>query len=285
MWDSTCCADAASGKTIVARMAIPSIRDFVIFIRLIVFTLECEVKTQQQAAGGQIQSVNGRSASLPQDGVFAVVGKAGAAGNKGVVPQAECQHVFVAKGLGVGGENLARHADQLVPVDQDKLRVQVVVSLKEAAAPGRRPGAARKQLIGWGIRTQESTIPSMEEHGGHVELVEVPHADQAIAVETLVSDSRSSHRVRRCAADCNSIGVCADRARDGLRELKERRGLTDVGKRSYSLQAQAAKLKRAASGKKSIVAAARDRTRLPIFRAEYRSRDAGAVIFRMPHPL
>src|SRR5229473_2952643 len=125
----------------------------------------------------------------------------------------------------------------------------------------------------------------MEEHGGDVELPKVPHADQAIAVETFVSDSRSAHRVRRCVADWISINVRADGRRGGLCELKKCGGLTDVGKRSYSLQTQAAKLKCAASGKKSIIATAGDRTRLPIFRAEYRSRDAGAVIFRMPHPL
>src|SRR5260370_34540470 len=107
----------------------------------------------------------------------------------------------------------------------------------------------------------------MEEHGGHVELVEVPHADQAIAIEAFVSYAGSANPHLT------------------LRELKKRWGLTDVSKGSNALQAQAAKLKCAASSKKPIVAAARDRARLPIFRAEYRSRDAAAGIFRQSHPL
>src|SRR5258708_12214333 len=107
----------------------------------------------------------------------------------------------------------------------------------------------------------------MEEHGGHVELVEVPHADQAIAIEAFVSYAGSANPHLT------------------LRELKKRWGLTDVSKGSNALQAQAAKLKCAASSKKPIVAAARYRARLPIFRPDNRTRAAGSALFPIPPPL
>src|ERR1700682_5174753 len=58
---------------------------------------ENKIEAQEQAATGDVQAVDGRSASLAKDGIFIVERETIAGGNKRVVTIAEGQYVNVAE--------------------------------------------------------------------------------------------------------------------------------------------------------------------------------------------
>src|SRR3974377_1780636 len=165
-----------------------------------------------------------------------MVGEARAAVDKRVVARAEGEHVEIAQISRIGVEGLLRHAHEFVAVDDDPMRIEIVMTLEEAAVPGRslRAGGKRGAGRGRSVCAEPSAVMPAEVNRGDVKLLQVPHANYAIALEALVSDScaRDSHAAVRVL----EISVC----------------LADVGKAPDALKAEAAKLESTAGGKEAV---------------------------------
>src|SRR6267378_6426933 len=90
---------------------------------------EDKIKPQKDAATSYVRSGNRRDTALTHNRIFVVEGEASAAGDERIVAIPECQRINVTEVAGVGRQRLARHADQLVSVDENELRVKCVVRL------------------------------------------------------------------------------------------------------------------------------------------------------------
>src|SRR5258708_37323070 len=87
------------------------------------------------------------------------------------------------------------HPDHLIPVDQDELRVEVVVGFKQSTVPRGRVRSGGKRHVCRSVRSQKRTVPAVEINRGDVQLPDVPHTDQAGSIKALVAnadDSRTS---------------------------------------------------------------------------------------------
>src|SRR5215472_11684338 len=134
-----------------------------------------------------------------------MVGKSCAARNKRVIPDPERQHVRVAQVARVRHvagrwirrptECLLRDARHFKAVQQQDLRVEHVMALKQGAIPAwtmrplRQYRAGRRRRVGAQIRV----VVAMEINRRDVEILDVPHADQAVALQWLVSNRRSGY--------------------------------------------------------------------------------------------
>src|ERR1700674_690325 len=102
--------------------------------------------------------------------------EASATGNKGIVTIAKGQNVHVAQISGNAIQGLAGHANELVSIDQNELRIPGVVGLNRSDIPCRTVRSDGERIVRWRPGSQESVIASMDEHGGEVELLDVPEA-------------------------------------------------------------------------------------------------------------
>jgi hypothetical protein len=243
--------------------------DFVVVGR-IVSPLEIEVKTNQQAAGGEVQTGNGRSALHPLSGELVVEREARATGNERVISIPKGQHIGVAKVVRVGGEDLPRHPDNLVAIDKHEARIRRVMRFEQTAVPSGSLCTDRKSHVRGSVRTQECTIPSVEVHRSDIDFLDVPLADQARAVEALIADN--------VTGDWTS-GLCI--LGIGWSPSKE-------SKSSDALHSQTSNLEGLASREVRIVRAASEaglcsvvqsKTWIPIVGIQKRRRHARAIIF------
>src|SRR5258708_35007566 len=125
------------------------------------------------------------------------------------------------------------HPDHLIPVDQDELRVEVVVGFKQSAVAGGRVGYGGKRDVGRSVRSQNRTVPAVEINRSDVQLPDVPHTDQAGPIKALVAN--------------------ADDSRTSRGELGKGGRASNESKPTHSLHAQAAGLKGAARGEETIL--------------------------------
>src|SRR6516165_8547774 len=123
--------------------------------------------------------------------------EAGTAADERVVAKAKGKGVYVAQVARVRIERLLAHADQFIAVDENHLRIERVMRLKQRSIPGRsvstgrQAGAARVRRR---ISPKIDVVVPVEIHCRYVQLLEVPHADEAGPVVRFVSGSRAVDR-------------------------------------------------------------------------------------------
>src|SRR5437762_4877382 len=100
---------------------------------------EDKIKAQEDAATSHVRSGNRRDTALTHNRIFVVESETGAAGHERIVAIPEGQRINVPKVAGVGRQSLTRHADQLISVDKNELRVDRIVRLDHATIPDWSP--------------------------------------------------------------------------------------------------------------------------------------------------
>src|SRR5712675_821475 len=196
---------------------------------------ENKIKTQKDAATSYVGSGNWRDTALTHNRVFIVEGETGAAGHKGIVAIAECQRINIAEIAGVGRKSLTRHADQLIPVDKNELRIECVVSLDHATIPDWSPCSRGEIGESGGACAKEGALCSVRVHGHEIEFLDVPETIEARAVEGFLPQAIGSCRTASCQR-------CVGRSAAHIRE------------RAHSLQAKTASLESLAERQVRIVA-------------------------------
>src|SRR4029077_17226470 len=129
---------------------------------------EDKIKAQENAAAFDIRAGNGRHASLTNERILVVESEAGAAGDEWTVPIAKGQGVDVTQIAGVGRQCLARHANQLVPIDEDELWVPRIVRLDHPAIPGRPLCASGQVKVRGRAGAQEGALRRVRVHGHEI---------------------------------------------------------------------------------------------------------------------
>src|SRR5579871_3985035 len=135
----------------------------------------------------------------------------------------------------------------------------------------------RRTRLSRSAGSQKGIVPTAEIHGGHIKLLDEPHADKSGAIVGLVVNAGA---VDACAAGC---------------EFAERRSLADVCESSDTLQPKVTDLKRPAGGKEAVVRFTGDgraaasiiggQAGVAVVRGQQRSRNTGTVVLGMAHPL
>src|SRR6266852_8803007 len=129
---------------------------------------ERKVEAEQDAAGGYIQASQ-RNPALSNNGIFVVERETRTASDKRVVAVAEGQGIDVPQIAWVGCQGLARHADQLVTIHQNELRIYRVMRFDHPAVPHRRARSCRQILVCGCARCQQRIVAGMRPHRGEVD--------------------------------------------------------------------------------------------------------------------
>src|SRR5215469_9907873 len=166
----------------------------------------------------------------------------------------------------VRGERLPRHPNQLIPLSQDELRIEVQVRFYESAIPGWSHGSIWKSPVGSSARSKEHTVVAVHEEWQNLELADIQVAREADAVKGLVA-----------------VTCAEDRIRCAVRGWEDGRPLTDIGVSSEALEAQFPDLKRLAEGGVNVVASARGQPGVSRIVAEQRHAIPCVAVHRMAH--
>src|SRR5215471_10546580 len=138
-------AEIAAGR-ISAAATLKQI--FVILMLSMCILLEREVEPEHQAAAGQVDWQSGcrrnKNFSLPHNGVFVMESEACAAADERVVAKAKGKGVNVAEIARVRIECLLAHADEFISINENHLRIESVVRLKQRPIPSRSVSAGRQ---------------------------------------------------------------------------------------------------------------------------------------------
>src|SRR6266851_3880675 len=225
-----------------------------------------KVEAQEETATGYVEPCNWRDLFLTHDCVFVVEREACPAMHKGIVAIAEGEGVQVAQITRIAGQRLLRHADKFVAVDKNELRIDGVMRLDQCAVPLWRAGTRRQpvRIVGSCSCAQESILAAVHEERGDIELLDVPHADEASAVERFLAETIKLS--------------CAP----ALRQVIRRR-TAEIGKRSHALQAEAASLECLAGRQVGVITVAVGNTYVAVVTTQQGRGIASAVIFGMPH--
>src|SRR5712671_8006711 len=196
---------------------------------------ENKIKAQEDAATSYVGSGNRRDAALTHNRIFVVESETGAAGHERIVAIPECQRINVPKVAGVGRQSLTRHADQLVSVDKNELRVDRIVRLDHAAIPDWSPCSRGEIGESGGACAKEGALSGVGVHGHEIEFLDVPETIEPRAVEGFLAQAIGSCRTARCQG---CVGRCA----------------ANIRERAHSLQAKTASLESLAERQVRVVA-------------------------------
>src|SRR5882762_1971356 len=177
---------------------------------------ENKIKTNEKAAARHVGEGNWCDSSLTYNCIFVVEGEAGAAGHERIVAIAERQRINVAEVPRVGRESLTRHANQLVSVDKDELRIECVVRLDHAAVPDGPARTGWEVGVGGSACAEESAFCRVRVHGHEIEFLDVKEPEEPSAVKRFLPEAIGEGRAARGGG---SVSWCS----------------TDVGKRADAL--------------------------------------------------
>src|SRR6266403_1866174 len=150
---------------------------------------EDKIKAQKDAATSYVRSGNRRDTALTHNRVFIVEGETGAAGHERIVAIPEGQRINVPKVAGVGRQSLTRHADQLVSVDKNELRVDRIVRLDHAAIPDWSARSRGEIGESGGACAKKGALSGVGVHGHEIEFLDVPETIEARAVEGFLAEA------------------------------------------------------------------------------------------------